>query len=47
MVTLSILALPVNVDANKATASFEEGVLTISIPKTEYNEKAPFQIDIN
>lgn len=39
-----ILALPDNVDDEKATATFKEGILTVSIPKTEISKRKNIDI---
>jgi HSP20 family protein len=39
-----ILALPDNVDDEKATATFKEGILTVSIPKTEKSKRKTIEI---
>ncbi len=39
-----ILALPGNVDDEKATATFKEGILTVSIPKTEISKRKNIDI---
>ena len=40
-----ILALPDNVDDEKATATFKEGVLTVCIPKTEQSKRKTITIN--
>lgn len=40
-----ILALPDNVDDEKATATFKEGILTVCIPKTEQNKRKTIAIN--
>ena len=39
------ISLPVRVDANKVSATYRDGILTVTLPKTE--EAKPKQIDIN
>jgi HSP20 family protein len=38
------LSLPVNVDNEHATASFKEGILTVTIPKTEKSKHKTIEI---
>ena len=40
-----ILTLPDNVDDERATAVFKEGMLTVSIPKTEQTKQKTIRID--
>jgi len=39
-----ILALPDNVDDEKATATFKEGILKVNIPKTEISKRKNIEI---
>ena len=39
------IALPVRVDANKVTATYKDGILTVTLPKAE--EAKPKQIQVN
>jgi len=39
------LSLPENVDGNKATASFKDGILKVVIPKTEKSKRKSIKIE--
>ena len=39
------ISLPVRVDANKVTASYQDGILTVTLPKAE--EAKPRRINVN
>lgn len=40
-----ILSLPDNVDGDKAKASFKDGILTVTIPKTEKSKRKTIEIN--
>ena len=40
-----ILAIPANVDSDKAKAKFRDGILELSLPKTEKSNRKKIAID--
>jgi len=39
--------LQFQIDLDKTTAEFTEGVLTLTMPKTEESKQKPFQLKLN